>query len=199
MKRKIKWLIISFLALVIIFVGSFIGADIYLEYRDKASNNVTSSSNNNEKKLGNNLRISLYQGDNKEKDLSMEQVKNELGIEGELTEEVLSKELQKQGYELEAKSSDKLSYTRSAESSIEPNKYYIVDYDGHIAIGKSNDKGDLFDEKGNPYIEDKETDVFDDRKSLKDLPEIDQEKIKSYGMRFDSKAEAEESISELIS
>ena len=66
MKRKIKWLIISFLALVIIFVGSFIGADIYLEYRDKASNNVTSSSNNNEKKLGNNLRISLYQGDNKE-------------------------------------------------------------------------------------------------------------------------------------
>ena len=76
-----------------------------------------------------------------------------------------------------------------AAGTLEPNKYYIGDKDGYIAIYKS-------DVNGIPVIEN-EDDITQREVSL--LMEIDQNMIRNYEMVFDTKEECEEALSNFIS
>ena len=76
-----------------------------------------------------------------------------------------------------------------AVGTLEPNKYYIGDKDGYIAIYKS-------DVNGIPVIEN-EDDITQREVSL--LMEIDQNMIRNYEMVFDTKEECEEALSNFIS
>ena len=76
-----------------------------------------------------------------------------------------------------------------AVGTLEPNKYYIGDKDGYIAIYKS-------DVNGIPVIEN-EDDITQREVSI--LMEIDQNMIRNYEMVFDTKEECEEALSNFIS
>lgn len=195
MKKIIKKIFIGCLLLIITFCASFVAADIYLENQSEGNSNnkvTTSSGKEKENTLGKNTKVSLYTAENKEKELSIDELKNEFGLEGEVTEEVLSKALEEKGYELENKAGNEITYTRDTDKSLEPNKYYIMEYDGYLAIYKCNDDGKL-------EIEDKDTDVYSEKKQFKDLPSADQEQIKKYQRKFDNKEDAEDGVLELIS
>ena len=75
--------------------------------------------------------------------------------------------------------------------SVKPNKYYIGEKDGFLAIYKTDKDGTLL-------IENSE-DVYSDNKKVDNLREIDKNKIKNFEFEYDSKEDAEESLSEFLS
>ncbi|MGG7176464.1 hypothetical protein ACQPU1_02645 [Clostridium paraputrificum] len=196
MRKVSKLIIISCIVLLGIFVVSFLATDIYLDKKSKESDETSQSlsAGNDNKKLSleDKTKISLFKKNSKEKETTLGELKKELGLDGEVTEEVLSTALQKKGYELDGKGDKELSYTREVESSVEPDKYYIKDYDGYLAIYKS-------DTNGNLTIENPITDVFKESKKFEDLPSTDRELINNLERKFDNKEDAEDGIYELIS
>lgn len=189
-----KIVIVGSFSLIAVFLISFKLTDIYLNNKNvtKEESNNISSSNDESLELNDKTMISLFKEDRKEKDITMRDLKYELGLEGEVTEEVLSRALKEKGYELENISNNELTYSRDAESSAKPNKYYINEYKGYLAIFKSDDNGKL-------EIENAETDIFNENKRFEDLPVIDREQIKNLEREFNTKEEAEDGIYELIS
>ena len=196
MRKGSKLIIIGFVVLLAIFVVSFIATDIYLDKKSNengGTSQIASSGDNNKKtNLEDKTKISLFKKNSKEKETTLGDLKKELGLEGEVTEEVLSAALEKKGYELDAKSDNELSYTREIAKSIEPNKYYIKDYEGSLAIFKS-------DSSGNLKIEDPTTDVFKESKRFEDLPSTDRELINNLERKFDNKEDAIDGVYELTS
>ncbi|SJU64189.1 Uncharacterised protein [Clostridioides difficile] len=82
-------------------------------------------------------------------------------------------------------------FKRDTSNALEPNKYYIGEKDGYLAIYQT-------DEKGNASIKNSE-DVFLDNKPIENLRDVDKSKIKNFELKYNTKDEAEESVSELIS
>ena len=114
-------------------------------------------------------------------------VKKELDVRELNVEQVV--ELYKQkGYSVSSTDDYQMIFER-AVGTLEPNKYYIGDKDGYIAIYKS-------DVNGIPVIEN-EDDITQREVSL--LMEIDQNMIRNYEMVFDTKEECEEALSNFIS
>ena len=189
-----KIAIVGSFSLIAVFLISFKLTDIYLNNKNgmKEQKNNVISNNDDSLELSDKTKISLFREDKKEKDITMRDLKYELGLEGEVTEEVLSRALKEKGYELENISDNELIYSRDAESSVKPNKYYINEYKGYLAIFKSDDKGNL-------EIENAETDIFNENKRFEDLPVIDREQIKNLEREFNTKEEAEDGVYELIS
>ena len=114
-------------------------------------------------------------------------IKKELDVRELNVEQVV--ELYKQkGYSVSSTDDYQMIFER-AVGTLEPNKYYIGDKDGYIAIYKS-------DVNGIPVIEN-EDDITQREVSL--LMEIDQNMIRNYEMVFDTKEECEEALSNFIS
>ena len=121
----------------------------------------------------------------------MSELKKELNIDKNLTETELSKALKDKGYVLEVESNGEMTYKRDASKAVKPNKYYIGEKDGFLAIYKTDDNGTL-------SIENSE-DVYTNSKKVDKLSEIDKEKIKNFELEYNSKDDAEESLSEFLS
>ena len=134
------------------------------------------------------MEVSLSKGEVTEKEKTLKELKKELGVNKDLTEEELSELLTKEGYSLIEECNNKLYYTRT----LSPNKYYIREYNGYLAIFKSDNKCRI-------KIENKETDIFNKRKKFENLTEKDKESINNFEREFNTREEAEEAISELIS
>ena len=122
-----------------------------------------------------------------ENNLDVKTIKTELDVRELNVEQVV--ELYKQkGYSVSSTDDYQMIFER-AVGTLEPNKYYIGDKDGYIAIYKS-------DVNGIPVIEN-EDDITQREISL--LMEIDQNMIRNYEMVFDTKEECEEALSNFIS
>ncbi|SFD11698.1 hypothetical protein [Clostridium uliginosum] len=142
-------------------------------------------------KLEDSVKVSLFAGDKKETDLTISQIKKQLNINGDLTREELTQILKNSGYNLDVTSNGQIIFKRETSSTLEANKYYIGDKDGYLAIYQT-------DNEGVASIKSTE-DIFSDNKPIENLRDGDKNKIKNFELKYNSKDEAEESISELIS
>ena len=84
-----------------------------------------------------------------------------------------------------------MTYKRDVSKSIKPNKYYIGEKDGFLAIYKTDNDGTLL-------IENSE-DVYSNNKKVDNLRESDKNKIKNFEFEYDTKEDAEEGLSEFLS
>ncbi len=122
-----------------------------------------------------------------ESNIEVKEIKKELNIKEINVEQVV--DLYKgKGYSVASTDDYQMVFER-AVGTLEPNKYYIGDKDGYIAIYKS-------DINGIPVIE-SEDDITEREVGL--LMEIDQNMIRNYEMVFDTKEECEEALSNFIS
>lgn len=96
----------------------------------------------------------------------------------------------KEGYALYSFDKNEIIFVKEVDSNFEPNKYYLGVENGFIAIFKSDTNGKLI-------IEDKVNDVT--KKSIESLPEGDRRILKNYELKFDTKEEAEEQLTEFQS
>ncbi|MGN2368859.1 hypothetical protein ACTFJW_02220 [Clostridium cagae] len=190
--NKKKLSVICILMLAIIFSLTY-----YLV--DKSVNNKNLLQTSQEKvntdveinKLEDSVKVVLFAGDKKESDMTVAQIKQQLNIDGDLTKEELIKILKNSGYALDLTSNSQIMFKRDTSNALEPNKYYIGEKDGYLAIYQT-------DEKGNASIKNSE-DVFLDNKPIENLRDVDKSKIKNFELEYNTKDEAEESVSELIS
>lgn len=186
MEYKLKNKIMIFAILITVFSVSYFLTQLYLE--DKIMTSSEKFSNlENEEYLKEDIKVSLNKGAINEEEKTLKDLKKELGIKNDLTEEELSDLLVKDGYNLTQECTNKLYYTRT----VAPNKYYIREYNGYLAIFKSDNKCKL-------KIENEEKDVFNGKK-FENLTEKDKESINNFEREFNTREEAEEAISELIS
>ncbi|ACD51052.1 hypothetical protein FDB55_07975 [Clostridium botulinum] len=142
-------------------------------------------------KLEDSVKVSLFAGDKKESDMTVAQIKQQLNIDGDLTKDELIKILKNSGYALDITSNNQIMFKKDSSSNLEPNKYYIGEKDGYLAIYET-------DVNGNASVKNNE-DIFLDNKPVQNLREVDKSKIKNFELKYDTKDEAEESVSELIS
>ncbi|MBE6051000.1 MAG: hypothetical protein E7214_10215 [Clostridium sp.] len=192
MSKNKKVVLISVIILTIIFTISFFIFDNYLSNKEVEESNKEVMSLDKSNILSESMKISLFKDDAKEDETTLKNLKTKLNIEGDITEEKLSEVLSKRGYELDYASDNELTYKRDAKDSVEPDKFYIKDVDGYLAIFRS-------DSDGNLTITNPHTDIYSDRKKVKDLPKSDQEMIEKLEFKYNTKEEAEDKISELVS
>lgn len=190
--KKRKIMIFCILMLALIFSMTYYLVDRSTNYKGLAQNsqgkvNTDIAVN----KLDDNIKVSLFAGDKKESDMTISEIKKQLNISDDLTQEQLIEILKNSGYNLDVMSNGEFMFKRKASNSLEPNKYYIGDKNGYLAIYET-------DKDGVASIKNNE-DVFSDNKPIESLRNSDKNKIKNFELKYDSKDEAEESISELIS
>lgn len=191
MISKKKLFIGMTMILVLIFFITYYLSDKYITNKNLKNNAVEASETNKNNKLSDNARIYLFSGEKKEKELTIAELKKELNISGDLSKGELSKALSEKGYVLELNADGEMTYKKDTSKSVKPNKYYIGEKDGFLAIYKTDKDGILL-------IENSE-DVYSDNKKVGSLREIDKNKIKSFEFEYDSKEEAEENLSEFLS
>ncbi|MBD7911518.1 hypothetical protein [Clostridium cibarium] len=194
MSKIKKFILLGAIILTLLFVISYFVFDNYLNNQNQIAeeNNQTTLAKDKTKVLDDNFKITLFKGDVKERESTLKDMKKELGLGDNITEEALRKALENNGYTVDAVYDNEISFKRSPESAVEPNKYYIREFDGYFAIYGS-------DKDGNLLIENPSTDIYNERKKFKDLPKSDQDIINRLDLKFNTKAEAEEKLSELIS
>jgi len=194
MNNAKKRILIGVIILTIIFVASFFQFNNYLENKSLEQEEAQQTAITRDKAaaLSEDILIILFKGDKQEKVTTLKDIKSELALEGQVSEERLTKALEKKGYSLETVKDTELTYKRSIEKSIEANKYYIKEYEGYFAIYKS-------DSDGNLVVENPTTDIFKDKKKFSQLPKSDQDMINNLEFKYSDRNEAEDKISELIS
>lgn len=188
MRRK-KYFIFSIIAIIGLFFTSY-----YFVSKNIKSRNLNNSTmgkemihNNSGMELRDDLKISFYTDTNRDKTVTISTLMNEYNLEKNLTEEVLSKAVSKNGYKLVNKSNDTFVYKRTKEESLKANTYYIGESDGFLAIYKTDDKGKLKTEK-----------VYSDDITIDMLRESDINKLKNFKYFNSSNLEeAENKITEL--
>lgn len=185
---------ISFLAIcfcITYFITDYLTTPnrIYNNTEDK---NETVYSEKN-KYLDDSIYITLKTNDNIDMSENLINLKAKFNLTENLTKEDLSEELSKDGYILSEWDDNKLIYVRDSETNsnkFEGNKYYLGEENGYISIFKTDTKGTVIES---------EKKVYSDSKPLANLPEIDQNYIKENKFSFDTKEEALQKLSEMIS
>ncbi|MDO5518572.1 MAG: hypothetical protein Q4F66_13535 [Clostridium sp.] len=192
MINKRKLFISITMVLALIFSLTYCLADIYLMNKKNAEKeNTAVATQNTEKNLEDETKICLISGDKTQDELSLKDFKSKYNLDSNMTLNNLCSELKEQGYELDGAEDSKLIFKKEASSSLKPNKYYIGEKDGYLAIYKT-------DENANAFIE-KDQDVYRDNKKVDDLTEDDKTKIKNFEFEYDNKDDAEEDLSEFLS
>lgn len=193
MSKRMKWMTIALVTLIVIFLVSFFLTDIIINKDNEAtSSNVVIGETSKATPLKDNIKIQLFKGEIKEKEDTLENIKKELNLTGEVTIENLEKVLKNKGYTLESGTNSIITFVRTAESTIIPNRYYIKSQGEYLAIFKSNEKGELF-------IEDSNKDVYKNCRKYSELPEGDKKVIDNLELNFETKDEAIEEITSFIS
>jgi len=189
--NKKKLFISMTIILVLIFSITYYLSDKYITNKKAINNAVEASDINKSNELSDSRKIYLFAGEKKEKELTIADLKKELNIDGNLTQTELSKVLKDKGYALEIEANGLMTYKKNDSKAVKPNKYYIGEKDGFLAIFKTDKDGTLLIEKSE--------DVYSESKKVNDLRETDKNKIKNFEFEYDSKEDAEESLSEFLS
>ena len=191
MVNKRKLFIFITISLALIFTLTYCIADIYMMKKKAEKENTAVATQNTEKNIADDMKICLMSGDNTDEELSLKDLREKYNLDSALTINKLCSALKEIGYELEDAGESELTFKREASKSVNPNKYYIGEKEGYLAIYKSDDNGNLFIEK--------DSDVYRDHKKVEMLPEDDKIKISSFELEYDTKEDAEEDLSEFLS
>lgn len=179
--------------LALIFSITYYVSSKYISNKNFQNNSVRAEISDTDKsdELNDSTKICLFSGGMKQKELTLAELKKELNLDNNLTQAELSKELRDKGYVLEIASNGEMSYKKDSSKSVKPNKYYIGEKDGYLAIYKTDENGTLLIENSN--------DVYSNSKKVDSLQDIDKNKIKNFELEFNSRDDAEESLSEYLS
>ncbi|MCR1952563.1 MULTISPECIES: hypothetical protein [unclassified Clostridium] len=196
-KKQKAAMLVSFVSLLAIcFCLSYFITD-YVTNPNRDINNAEAQNetvySENNKYLDDNIYIMLKTNDNIDMAENLINLKSKLNLNENLTKEDLSEELSVQGYVLSEWDSNKLVYTRDTAintSKFESNKYYLGEENGFISLFKTDSNGNIIES---------EKKVYSDSKPLSNLPEIDQNYIKDNKFSFDTREEALQKLSEMIS
>lgn len=196
-KKQKAAMLVSFISLLAIcfclsyFITDYI-TDPNRDITNAEAQNETVYSENN-KYLDNNIYVMLKTNDNIDMAENLINLKSKLDLSENITKEDLSEELSTQGYILSEWDNNKLVYTRDAAvntSKFKSDKYYLGEENGFISLFKTDSNGNIIES---------EKKVYSDSKPLSNLPEIDQNYIKEHKFSFDTKEEALQKLSEMIS
>lgn len=193
MNKKKKILISMTIALALIFSITYYLSDRYITNTNTITNqgNEATQASNDKSALDDSVKVSLFAGDKKENELTIADLKKELNITGNVTQAELVDALKNKGYTLDLASNGEVVFKRDPSKALDANKYYIGEKDGYLAIYKT-------DTNGTPSIESNE-DVYSDNKTVDSLREGDKTKIRNFELEYNSKDDAEESLSEFLS
>lgn len=193
MNKKKKILISMTIALALIFSITYYLSDRYITNTNTITNqgNEATQASNDKSALDDSVKVSLFAGDKKENELTIADLKKELNITGDVTQAELVDALKNKGYTLDLASNGEVVFKRDPSKALDANKYYIGEKDGYLAIYKT-------DTNGTPSIESNE-DVYSDNKTVDSLREGDKTKIRNFELEYNSKDDAEESLSEFLS
>ncbi|WP_455796729.1 hypothetical protein [Clostridium butyricum] len=189
--NKKRMFVVMTVLLAIIFSLTYYFCDKYITKPIVEKENATVVNNDSSNDLSDETKVCLYSGDVKEDELSLGDLKKQLNIGDDLTETELSKALKDKGYVLVLTSEKELTFKRDPSQTVKPNKYYIGEKDGYLAIYKTDENGTLLIENSD--------DVYNDRKIIDSLTPADITKIKNFKYEYDTKEEAEENLSEFLS
>lgn len=196
-KKQKAAMLVSFISLLAIcfclsyFITDYI-TDPNRDITNAEAQNETVYSENN-KYLDDNIYVMLKTNDNIDMAENLINLKSKLDLSENITKEDLSEELSTQGYVLSEWDNNKLVYTRAAAintSKFKSDKYYLGEENGFISLFKTDSNGNIIES---------EKKVYSDSKPLSNLPEIDQNHIKEHKFSFDTKEEALQKLSEMIS
>lgn len=193
MNKKKKILISMTIALALIFSITYYLSDRYITNTNTITNqgDEATQASNDKSALDDSVKVSLFAGDKKENELTIADLKKELNITGDVTQAELVDALKNKGYTLDLASNGEVVFKRDPSKALDANKYYIGEKDGYLAIYKT-------DTNGTPSIESNE-DVYSDNKTVDSLREGDKTKIRNFELEYNSKDDAEESLSEFLS
>lgn len=192
MKNKGKLFIVTTISLALIFTLTYCIADRYMMNKKNAEmENTTIATQNTEKAVDDNMKISLISGTDSDEELSLKELKEKFNLDSDLTINKLCAELKKIGYNLDYADESDLKFKKDDSKTVDPDKYYIGEKEGFLAIYKSDSNGKLFIEN--------DSDVYRENKSVEMLPEDDVNKISNFKLKYDSKEDAEEDLSEFLS
>lgn len=189
--NKKRMFVVMTVLLAIIFSLTYYFCDKYITKPIVEKENAIVVNNDSSNDLSDETKVCLYSGDVKEDELSLGDLKKQLNIGDDLTETELSKALKDKGYVLVLTSEKELTFKRDPSQTVKPNKYYIGEKDGYLAIYKTDENGTLLIENSD--------DVYNDRKTIDSLTPADITKIKNFKYEYDTKEEAEENLSEFLS
>lgn len=196
-KKQKAAMLVSFISLLAIcfclsyFITDYI-TDPNRDITNAEAQNETVYSENN-KYLDDNIYVMLKTNYNIDMAENLINLKSKLDLSENITKEDLSEELSTQGYVLSEWDNNKLVYTRDAAintSKFKSDKYYLGEENGFISLFKTDSNGNIIES---------EKKVYSDSKPLSNLPEIDQNYIKEHKFSFDTKEEALQKLSEMIS
>ncbi|MGL5066759.1 MAG: hypothetical protein ACRC6T_02875 [Sarcina sp.] len=178
--------IIAIVSSIVVFTVLYLGAYYYNLAQVKAQSKSVESTNVEVKGLKDDILIMFTRINDKGEDevyhkVTVSELKKALKVEN-IEQEELIKVLSTKGYEKTKKGENSISFSKVLGSGLTPNKYYIGDKDGYIAMFKT-------DENGKAFIE-KENDVSFLRTT--DFPDPDIERITTFAREFDTREECEE-------
>lgn len=197
--RKLKratsamWLVAL---LVIVICASYLITDRLTNPKYKEGNTSANGEEkvvyNNTNSLEDDMIIRLMNDGKLEGEQSVAEFKSNNGITTDISEQFLVDFYSTEGYEVTLLDNTSMVFSKVNENiTLEPNKYYIGEKDGYLAIYKT-------DENGKAFIED-EKDIFKDSMPLKSIHPTAQEEIKGFKHVYDTKEEAKIGISEYAS
>lgn len=169
---------IAFLA--ILFCGTYFITDYFnspskISPEDDESGKVVL--NQTPQALKDDTIIILKTKDNIDSEKKISELKVELGLTGEVTKESLAKALKSKGYSGGEINEDKLVFNRQSKHVLIPNKFYLGEKDGMLAIFKT-------DENGEP------NDIYVGEAPINILPEVNQQSLRNFEKCYDTEEEA---------
>lgn len=186
MKKISRKVILVVLVLISAFLITFMATDLYIKGKNNGENTKQKSvdANSSNRHLADDVKVVLQKNGTKEAEKTLDEVIDEYGLEEGITQNELTEALAQYGYKFDVSIEDEIYYKKDSKTGFQPNKYYIGECEGYLAIYKSNDKGEL-------EIEDEENDVYRNGIKLSDLKPLDQQAIKKYEYVYDTKEDAE--------
>lgn len=186
--------VLAIILAVIVFSGVYLGSYYYnLGKIAKVNANVEQTNAENTNVLKDDIVI-MFMKKNQQNieeiyyQVTVSELKERLKLD-KVSEKELETMLKEKGYSKVKSEDNKIVFTKEEGTGLTPNKYYLGDKDGNIAIFKT-------DENGKAFIE-KPSDVS--VKKLYSLPKMDSDIIKSFGRQFDTREECEEELSAYVS
>ncbi|MEG0238049.1 MAG: hypothetical protein RR628_00405 [Clostridium sp.] len=189
--NKKKYIAISAFGIVGLFFLTYYVVTSKIESRNLEYLNTVAeetSANKSNEVLKDDLKVSFYTDNSKDKVTTIKGVVDEYKIaDKKATEATISSAVASKGYKMLSKSDEGIIFKREAKDSLEKNTYYIGEKDGYLAIYKTDDKGNMNVHK-----------VYSDYHGIDNLRENDIDKIKNY-QYFNSTdlSKVEEMITEL--
>lgn len=179
-KKKMARVLSSIAFLAILFCGAYFITDYFnnidrrVDIEDGSEKVVL---NQTPQALKDDTIIVLKTKDNLDSEKTLSQLKVELSLTGDVTKESLEKALKSDGYTIGEIKEDKLVFNRESKHVLLPNKFYLGEKDGMLAIYKTNDTGEP-------------KDIYVDKAPINILPEVNQESLKNFEKYYDTEEEA---------